>query len=37
MPVDVSFNGQVASVVINRPEAMNAVSSQVLADFHSNT
>jgi enoyl-CoA hydratase len=32
--VDASFDGQVASVVINRPEVMNAVSPAVLADLH---
>jgi enoyl-CoA hydratase len=32
--VDVSIDGAVASVVINRPEAMNAVSPQVLAELH---
>jgi enoyl-CoA hydratase len=34
MPVDLSIDGDVASVVINRPEAMNAVSPQVLAELH---
>lgn len=34
MPVDTSFDGGVAAVVINRPEAMNAVSPAVLAELH---
>jgi enoyl-CoA hydratase len=34
MPVETAIDGGVASVVINRPEAMNAVSPQVLADLH---
>lgn len=34
MTVELSFDGAIASIVINRPDAMNAVSSQVLADFH---
>lgn len=35
MSVDLEHDGGVASIVINRPEAMNAVSPQVLADLHS--
>jgi enoyl-CoA hydratase len=34
MPVETTIDGQVASVVINRPEAMNAVSPQVLQELH---
>jgi enoyl-CoA hydratase len=34
MTVRTEFDGQIASVVIDRPEAMNAVSPQVLADLH---
>jgi enoyl-CoA hydratase len=34
MPVDTTIDGAIASVVINRPEAMNAVSPQVLAELH---
>jgi enoyl-CoA hydratase len=34
MAVELSFDGAIASVVINRPEAMNAVSPQVLAELH---
>lgn len=32
--VEITVEGSVASVVINRPEAMNAVSPSVLADLH---
>lgn len=34
MPVETTVQDGVASVVINRPEVMNAVSPQVLADLH---
>jgi enoyl-CoA hydratase len=34
MAVDLDFDGGVASLIINRPEAMNAVSPQVLAELH---
>ena len=34
MPVDTTIVGGIASVVINRPEVMNAVSPEVLADLH---
>jgi enoyl-CoA hydratase len=34
MPVETTIEGGIASVVINRPEAMNAVSPQVLAELH---
>jgi enoyl-CoA hydratase len=34
MPVDVTISDQIATVVINRPEAMNAVSPQVLGELH---
>jgi enoyl-CoA hydratase len=34
MPVEVTIDGGIAEVVINRPEAMNAVSPEVLADLH---
>jgi enoyl-CoA hydratase len=34
MPVETTIDGGIASVVINRPEAMNAVSPQVLEELH---
>jgi enoyl-CoA hydratase len=34
MTVETTIEGAVASVVINRPEAMNAVSPQILAELH---
>ena len=34
MAVELSIDSAVASIVINRPEAMNAVSPQVLAELH---
>jgi enoyl-CoA hydratase len=34
MPIRTSFDGEIASVVIDRPDAMNAVSPEVLADLH---
>jgi enoyl-CoA hydratase len=35
MAVELSVDGAIASIVINRPEAMNAVSPHVLAEIHS--
>ena len=34
MPVETTIDGRIASVVINRPEAMNAVSPEVLRELH---